>query len=514
MKIFRPTIAACLALLAGAQAKPIQFDFETPDSLDASKVRAYWFPRTAKDRRSPQHVSDLRRDSTKAISGRWSAKQSFVLDGTPYPSAGMGLMFPEAAVVDLQNLTSITLKVRSDRKRALRLSIASHATGYEAASDTGVGLGADIVSQDTVTTWTIRTERLAFPRWAGEVPSLTTAEILSEAFAIQITHSCGTDTCRLDAGWVQVDDVTLNGIDDANKEPSVGNCTGQGLLLSDFSTPPAKRNVLGGWWYAYTDSSSQDTSAHGSSLVRDTTGNWNASGWAPDTKNRTASVDFWLRRQTTYSGYAALETQLGSASKPLSLPGLHSISFRLDMSKGFPDTVSFVLFHAKKTAAQFQGGRDHQVKIPYSAGARTWCIDLDSLQQPDWVGLWKEPFTPDSLLALSWEVRLASMFRSGQVSMSLDSVTLYGWNPTGIANKARLAQPLRIQRNGGSLFLQRQEIDRSVRVRILLPDGRCVHDQDWAAGQSSLSLPLRGGLHLLQLQDGVHGSSIRPLPAL
>jgi hypothetical protein len=513
MKIFQLATIVCLGALAAVQAKPIQFDFETPDSLDASRVRAYWFPRTAKEKRSPLHVADLRRSSSKPIAGTWSAKLSFTLDGKPYPAAGMGLMFPEAAMVDLQSLTSIALKLRTDKKRSLRVSIASHAIGYESANDTGVGLGADIVSQDTLTSWTIRSERLSFPRWAGEVPALTSAEILAQTFAIQITTSCDSTNCNHDSGWIQVDDVILNGVDDAAKEPAPGNCTGEGLLLSDFATTPTKRNVLGGWWYAYTDSSSPDTSAHGSSLVRDTSGNWSASGWAPDPKTHKANADFWLQRQNTYSGYAALETQMGSQLQPMSFPGLHSISFRLDMRAGFPDTVPFVLFHAKKAAVEFQKGRDHQVKLPYHSGARTWCIDLDSLQQPDWVGLWKEPFTSDSLLALSWEVRLASMYRSGQVSIALDSIKLYGWNPTAIHGKARTTPQLHMKRSADRLYLQRSNTSPA-RVRILLPDGKCVREETWGTGESQLSIPLRGGFHLLQIVDDKRHSTIQAIPAL
>ena len=513
MKVFCNTLAALLILMALPEASPLQFTFESPDSIDGSRLNAYWFPRQASEQRSPLHAAKAWRDSVAPLSGSWNARLSFTLDGKPYPSAGIGFQFPEGASADLRSLTAIHIKLRADKKRTVRLSFTSRAAGYAAANDTGANLGYEGLVKDSTVTWNIAASKLAFPKWLSETPQISNEDILAQATAIQIATSCDSSVCSQDSGWIKIDSIALDGVDGAPPAPATGNCTeANGTLLSDFSTVPYKKNSLGGWWYSYTDSSSQDTSAHGSSLVFDSTGNWSSRGWLPDSKAHNAPVRFWLRRTHTYSGYAALETQLSALDSARSIPNLHSISFSLSMDQGIPDTASSVIFHAKKSGIAYQDGKDHQVRIPYRAGTTRWCIALDSLQQPDWVGLWKDPFTPDSLLAFTWEVRLASTLTSGHVGFTLDSVVLHSGTSTGISLKPSVAATsLRLIRTGAALALERTSLE-AAQVDLLSTDGRRLQRLDWPAGSSQLSLPPMHSVCIVRIVS-VKASSSLMLPA-
>lgn len=494
----------CLGLLSAAQAKPVQLDFETPDTVATpSALRAWWFPRQDAERKSPVHACQVKRDSVSPLSGNWSAKVAFVQDGTPYPSAGIGFQFPDGASVDLRALTSISLKLRTDRAREVRISIGSLLPDYAIANDTGVNLGYSIVVKDSLQDLTIPVALLSYPRWTDPEPAIERDAILSLASAIQVTTSCATKACDLDSGWIRIDDVILNGVDDAPPPPPAGRCDGSdGLMFSDFRTSPIKQNALGGWWYAYTDSSSSDPQAHGSSLFKDSSGTWNAKGWMPDAADHDAPAWFWLRRSNPYSGYGALETQLGlvaGAAKDLS--GLHSIGFRLDIPSDFPDSAVSLLFHAKKAGSAFRSGRDHQVRLPTVPGTTShWCLATDSLKQPDWVGLWKEPFTPDSLLTLSWELRLGSMDSSAVAGFTLDSVMFYGWNPTGISRLNASTHGLRWTSHGRSLRVRRST-SGDAELTIVSPTGQILLRTPWPDRVPYLEIPSSSSLRVLNVRS-------------
>jgi hypothetical protein len=505
--------ALCLGLFAATQAKPIQFPFESPDSLDASSLRAWWFPRQASERRSPAHQCTVKRDSIAALSGKWSAKVAFVLDGKPYPSAGIGFQFPEGASLDLRGLTNIRLKLRTDRPRKIRISIGSQVSEYAIANDTGVNLGYSVQVKDSLFDLTIPVNKLAYPQWARPEPPVSNGEVLSLASAIQITTS-GDSAAIKDSGWIKIDDIVLDGVDDAPPPPPVGRCQGsEGILLSDFATEPTKRNVFGGWWYAYTDSSSSDPLARGHSLFRDSSGNWATGGWMPNAASHDATASFWLRRGGPYSGYGALETQFApTAGEPRTLPGLHSVRFRVTIPQDFPDSQATLVYHVKKAGRDYQNGRDHQVLLPTTAGTSAWCIALDSLEQPDWVGLWKQPFTPDSLLTMSWEVRLGTVDTSTKASFTLDSVMLYGWKPTGIATRVPSQSTLRWSWQGKDLRLSRSTVE-AAEVTTHSASGQVLTRQDWPQGETSLTLPGSRTLRVLRVRTADRMETLL-LPAL
>lgn len=499
-----------LGLLSAVQAKPLQFSFESPDSLDASALRAWWFPRKDPERRSPQHTSSVLRDPAAPIAGNWSAKLSFVLDGKPYPSAGIGFQFPEGGAVDLREMTSLRIKLRCDKPRNLRVSLGSRVLAYSAANDTGVNLGVDIKAKDSLLDLSLPIERFAYPSWTSQEPASSHNEILSLVTAIQVTVS-GPLQDSLDAGWIKVDDIFLEGIDDAPPAPAAGNCEGTPVTLSDFTTEPAKRNAYGGWWYAYTDSTSDDSLARGSSLFLDSSGRWGISGWEPDRIGHNAPATFRLNRSGPYSGYGALETQFQpTAGEFRSIPGLHSIRFGVTIPQDFPDSLVTLGFHLRKAGREYRNGRDHQVRLPVTKGKSRWCLSLDSLEQPDWVGLWKAPFTPDSLLTVSWQVRLAAGASQAQASFILDSVQLYTARSQGIAS-ARFPHQFSWSRHGTGIRLQRSSL-QAAEVLVFDLSGRILEQHVWAAGDASLQLPGSRSLRLVQLRSTTVNSALT-LPA-
>jgi hypothetical protein len=503
--------ALLLGLTAAAQAKPLEFDFETPDSLNPAALRAWWFPKNDSDRRSPSHTCRILRDSTAPLDGKWDAKVSFVLDGSPYPSAGIGFQFPQGNSADLRSMTSLSIMLHADRSRAIRVSIGNPLPAYAAANDTGVNLGFDAVVKDSTVTLTVPVSSFAYPRWAAETPALATSDVLALANAIQVTTSCASDTCSLDSGWIKIDDVILQGVNDTPPDPPAGNCSGTGTAVSNFSTAPVKQNVFGGWWYTYTDSSSTDTLAHGHSLYMDSSGAWSVGTWWPDTAAHSAPANFWLRRGGPYSGYGDLETQFtADLSKPRDLPGLQSIRFRTTIPSSFPDSQVSLAFHMKKAGTAYASGRDHQVQLPTPSGTTSWCINLDSLQQPDWVGIWKLPFTPDSLLTMSWEVTLAAMDTAAVAGFTIDSVVVYGWDPTGIARSATSAAGLTLALRGNALVLRRPSTEAAT-LLVLSPAGAVLSRQVWPAGEATLEIPAAHALRIALLQSsGSHQRLLLP----
>lgn len=510
MTITTKIAALALGLSAASQAKPLQFSFESPDSLNASALRAWWFPRKDSERRSPQHVSSVLRDPSAALAGNWSAKLSFVLDGKPFPSAGIGFQFPEGGSVDLREMTTLRIKLRCDKPRNLRVSLGSRITAYSAANDTGVNLGVDIKAKDSLLDLSLPIERFAYPAWTTQEPAASRNEILSLVTAIQITIG-GSSEENANAGWIKIDDIVLEGIDDEPPTPPEGDCSGNGTVLSDFATAPAKRNLYGGWWYAYTDSTSDDPLARGSSLFKDASANWGISGWEPDQTHHNAPAAFHLVRGGPYSGYGALETQFQpTAGDFRSLAGLHSIRFGLTVPEDFPDSLVTLGFHIKKAGPEYRNGRDHQVRLPAPVGKSRWCLSLDSLEQPDWVGLWKTPFTPDSLLTVSWQVRLNAAASVAHASFTLDSVMLYTTSSQGIA-KGQVRGGLNWSRHGSQVRLQRTSLE-SAELTVLDLSGRVLEQHRWPAGERTILLAPSHSVRILHARSA-SGSFAQILPA-
>lgn len=495
-----------LVLIAAAVRADLLWTFDAPDLRPGGVggVYGYVYPSLSSPGKTPQHKASLSRIS----GGGAFARLEFQLDGAKFPSAGLGLMFDGAAPMDIRGLDSITLRLRTDRKRIVRLSLASTDSALRAAADDGVTFGRDTALGSDWTRWTIRASDLSWPYWITSRPPATREEALSQVFAVQFDIACEAKggICLQDAGFLELDDIRLHGVGGAWKDPPAGDCSGESLSIDAFASGPARQNDLGGWWYAYTDRSSSDSLALGRSRILNATQPDSAQTWVgPDPESRLARMNFALERWGVWSGYAAIETQLAppvnSIPQPRSYPGMKALSFQMGFESGFPEGLGGVVVHLRKSRRDFEGGRDHQVRIPWSPQERTWCLDLSGFKQPSFAE-WTEPFSTDSLLTLSFEVKLPPALSTASSGFHVRAIAFHGESETGVG--PRSARPLdRVSATATGWRLERaQPSSRPVSWRILDPHGRVVATGVLPAGRTVHELPATGpGLAVLQIQD-------------
>jgi len=508
--VFR-TLLLLLTVLAEVSRADLLWTFETYDARPGGQggVYGYVFPSASSPGQSARHRASLSRGPS---SDGWAATLAFDLDGPKYPSAGFGLMFESAAPVDLRALKTLTLRVRADRPRKVRLSLAPQDSVLKLAADTGVSFGRDTVVGTSWVDWTIQASDLAWPRWAAEVPSGSRDALLAQVFALQFDVGCETRSgvCLQDSGWLQVDDIHLGGVGGQWIAPPAGDCGGDARSIDAFASEPARQNDLGGWWYAYTDRSSLDTFARGASRVLNASNPDSAGSWSgPDLERQRADLVFGLRRVGVYSGYAAIETQLAPPVKDVpqarSYPNLASLSFRIGFDRGFPEALGGVVVHLRKAGRAFLNGRDHQVPIPRDSVERVWCLDLASFQQPSW-SEWIEPFTPDSLLALSFEVRLPSSLDSASSGFHVGEIAFHDQKGAGVGPRSSGSRDrLRATPTGWELLRDGSE---AASWRVLDPSGRELASGRVDAGTSRIAVPATGrGLAFLRV-TGRSGSAV------
>jgi len=504
--VIRTLLTSLILLVAGARAD-LRWTFDTPDLRPGGVggVYGYIYPSPSSPGKTARHTASLVRVAT---SGSWVAHLGFQLDGAKFPSAGLGLMFDDAAPLDLRGLDSISLRLRADRRRVVRLSLASTDSTLQAAADDGVTFGRDTTLSTEWTTWTLRKGDLSWPYWITSLPPATREEALAQVFAVQFDIACEAKggVCALDSGYLELDDVRLHGVGGVWEEPLVGDCSGDEVSIDDFASGPARQNDLGGWWYAYTDRTSADPFAVGRSRILNASQPDSAPTWVgPDAESRLARMNFALERAAVWSGYAAIETQLAppvnSLPQPRSYPGMTSLSFQIGFEEGFPDALGGVVVHLRKSRKDFEGGRDHQVRLPWSAQERSWCLDLSGFQQPSFAE-WVEPFSTDSLLTLSFEVKLPPSLGAATSGFFVRDIAFHGGSGTGVVRRPGLSSDrVRATATGWRLVRSRPA---SVQVpwRMLDPDGRVVASGAVPAGRSSFDLPAAGsGLTVLQVQD-------------
>ena len=506
-----------LAVAAGLVHADLAWNFAQVDSRPGGTggVYAYAYPSDSSGKHSSAHTAALSR--VEDASGH-AALLHFVLDGARYPSAGFALMFSETQPLDLRGLTGIRLHLSSDRARKVRISLTSRIPAYKAAFDTGVSLGRDIRSTPSGTLVELGPEDLTWPPWAtdADIPNVGDLDVLATTWAIQLNISCeeSSGKCDQDSGWLRLDSLRLLGVGTDWLAPGEGDCTGDSVSFSDFSGPVPKRDGLGGWWYAYTDANSSDTSARGFSRILSAPDTTDPSSWGPDSAGNRAHAAFRLVKGGSYSGYADIEAQLHApdpADRPVAtnLPGLKAISFDLAFDPDFPSSLGGITFHAKKAGKLFSGGKDHQIRLPFLAQPRRWCIDFDSLAQPAWTS-WV-PFSSDSLLALNWEVKLQDNSAEASGGFSLSGVKLWS---SSVGVKLRPTGGWSIRRLGDFVELVRPYASshESVRVELLDASGRVAASRHADPGSTLIRLPSPASRMLWARISGHSGIKAIPVP--
>ena len=502
----RPFLIGLALLGARSAHADMAWNFLAEDVRPGSNggIYAYVYPKQGAGR-TESHAATLQRE---VVGGVPNAKLRFNLDGTKYPSAGFGLMFPEAKALDMSGIQAIRLHLSSDSPRQVRLSLASADSAFRNASDTGVSLGIDTVVTREGVDWVIPRSSLRWPPWAGTSPGAA-ADVFRSTFAIQLNVTCESTAgkpgaCSNDSGWVVLDSLRIVGQVGAWPAPPQGSlCGGDSVDVSRFGDDSPKRNGFGGWWYTFTDRSSQNEEAKGASQVYsvfdpDTA---LAGAWRPDSLGERAYVWFHLRREAVYSGFIGLETQFGEPvddkTAPYTMPDLAAISFDLEFG-AFPSALGGISFHVKKAGRYFENGQEHQIRLPYDSVPKRWCIDLDKLTQPVKPSL---RFEPESLLTMSWEVKLQGVESSAVGEFSIRNVRAHQKPRPGVVWAPR-SRRVDVRRIAEGILVERPERGMEAQIALVDVQGRVLERARLPAGTTQALLKVKyAGLAWVSYQD-------------
>lgn len=500
--------------LAGLSMADLSWSFSSYDQRPGAigGVYGYVYPATGAGQSSKHHALLGRSDTT----GNPVAKMRFHLDGRDFPGAGFGLMFDDAVSLDARSMSRVHVRIRADRTRKVRFSLAPSDSLLKVAADTGVTFGRDTIIGADWVDWTIQAGDLSWPRWAT-APAVTRETLLAKVFALQFDVGCEAKDgiCKDDSGSVEIDDLELIGAGGRWTDPDAGDCSAETTWIDRFEAGNPKQNDVGGWWYAYTDRTSEDPSAIGESDVLNATEPDSADTWVGPDRDSGASLRFRLVRKSVYSGYATIETQLAQPndeSKPMSrsYTGARAISFQLSFDRDFPASLGGVVVHLRRKGRFFESGRDHQIQIPFGEASRRWCLDLASFKQPTW-SQWIEPFSPESLLVASFEVRLPSGLDSASSGFRVSQIALHGVDVTAVRVRASREAGRLVRTSGGWTWTGSTSAAHARAWAVRDPSGRILSYGTVAAGASTIAVP--GGFSGIAflVVEGPGGGSFRLL---
>ncbi len=510
-----------LALVwAGSANADLVWNFQSADTRPGSVngIYAYYYPNPADSasQKTPSHTASLWRDASGAAP---KAVLDFVLDGEDYPSAGFGLMFPEAKPLDLREMKSVRLHLSSSEPRHVRVSLAADIKEYREASSQGISMGLDTLVGPEGLDLEIQKAQFLFPTWATEEEYPTSLEAAFAAtFGIQLNVSCESraplGVCANDSGRLILDSLRIVGVGGAWPTPANGTgCFGDSSEVSQFLADNPKKNGLGGWWYAFTDANAGDTASRGNSRILSAVDTTKAGTWRPDSIGDRAFMRFRLDRVASYSGFMGLETQFGPTddsgrTQAHTLPDLASVGFDVEYGD-FPSELGGISFHVKKAGRHFKGGQEHQIRLPHDAKPKRWCIDLSKLEQPSWV----KPqlrFEPESLLTMSWEAKLQGVESSAVGEFSIRNVRIYRNNGVGVRHAVRGVRFF-AKREASGVRIERLDARNPAVATLVDARGRVLGRLELAAGmRQGTILSAFTGLGWIHLRDA-SGSQVVPV---
>lgn len=510
-----------LALIgAGSANADLVWNFQSADTRPGSVngIYAYYYPNPldSGSKKTPAHTATLWRDAT---GGTPKAVLDFVLDGEDYPSAGFGLMFPEAKPLDLREMKSVRLHLSSSKPRHVVVSLAVDIKEYRDASSKGISMGLDTLVGPEGLDLEIPKSQFLFPTWANDDEYPTSLEAAFAAtFGIQVNVSCENKldegVCSNDSGRLILDSLRIVGVGGAWPTPANGiGCFGDSSEVSQFTATNPKKNGLGGWWYAFTDANAGDTASRGSSRILSAADTAKAGTWRPDSLGNRAFMRFRLERLASYSGFMGLETQFGPTddsgrTKPYSLPDLASVGFDVEYGD-FPAELGGISFHVKKAGRHFKGGQEHQIRLPHDAKPKRWCIDLSKLEQPSWVKPQLQ-FEPESLLTMSWEAKLQGVESSAAGEFSIRNVRIYRNNGVGVRPVVRGVRFF-AKRETRGVLIERLDARTSAVATLVDARGKVLGRLELAEGaRQGRILSTFSGLGWIQVRDA-HGSQVVPV---
>lgn len=370
-------------------------------------------------------------------------------------SANTGIIQPITPnwdVKDLTGLTSISFDVRITSGKLKQFKVGLNSDAYSKSElNAGTTLIAQSLSDGIVaptkkmtfslssTSWqtiTLTKENFGYSKWNGSNPAVNWEQAIKKLKAIQFSPETDYTSSGIGAtgGTVtmEVKNIVLKGVDAIPLVKGVG-CTGTPFTLADASVDASKKNMQGGYWYGFTDTSS--VQKDNDSAVGD-------SRWAPEEEglqfdetgfhfsanlNKTVAGTYHK-----YAGWAAIGTgfKLDGEDAYVPLPNFKAAEFTITGATLSP-LVDGINFKVELNGVTVDA--THQVMIPSRqlTGTAKICVDAESLAQPGWHE-GNIDFDPSiGVGKFSWEVKIADQGNSSITSapgqkFTVDKVKLYG----------------------------------------------------------------------------------------
>lgn len=372
-------------------------------------------------------------------------------DGTAGYSANVGLILPiqrDWSEKNLTGITSISFDVRLSAKPTEGLGVSLSSPGYGKYNDEGKTHGrllapAVLPAAGVWKTFTIPIEDFTPPSWwtpEADFPSLDS--ILKVVKALQFSPKtlysangtqngtactkCVTPTTP--EVVMELRNVTLGMPGESPVNPPNLGCEDTKVRVLENFIDGDATNLLGGSWYAYSDTSSfaakAGDSARGTSTVATAiTGGDAISGELGFMKisaglHKTVPGAFAWR---PYAGWASISTDFGEGLD-VTARGLTGISFQLRLLRAGA-RVDGIRFKAHLRSVGDEVA--HSVLIPNRQVdpdapefSTRVCVRPEDLRQPSWA-VTKAPFTPAGLHRLTWEVKIADQINPAITSDSV-----------------------------------------------------------------------------------------------
>jgi hypothetical protein len=527
-----------------------------------------------------------------------SVKNGGSADSAYKPAVGILLPITQAwDIKDLHKATALTFQAKSlTAKLPLEVHISSKVYSADVATVSGQLVATVDSLKTTYTAYTVKLpSALSFPTWVdGNCAALTGADACADlGLNVWKNHLVSGDTnniaehvealgftTNLDGSWtgsgyslptnaasantLYIKDVVVVGV--SKYEDVAGkNCSGSysSITLDDFATTnpttgktrkKTEPNYLGGYWYVFTDSSTNATklasdSATGASAVVLADG---VTKWYPTVGTGavlTANLEkditgnaFLYRR---YAGWADIGTNLAPLPYQLldnpddtvadfadlvSGNTLQAIQFDLYAGAAAGASIDTALIKRivfKVAKASVGDSVPYQINIPVSqaigtnnAGGLGICVDVTALAQPSWYtsknGV--TAFTANDLTKLNWEIIIedqkdATIHTSLNNTIAISNVKLFGIDATdGIKSTKSSSSSALKATYGSSLVLTYSVPGTTANIDVVRLDGSKVASFQAAAKATNLSLPvsLSHGNYLVT----VRGNSSRLVSAL
>lgn len=521
------TIATGALLASGVHADWVISNYPTP-TTDSHTVKEDYGPTTFANAASTVNL-------TVPVANELALTGSFASDGTVGYTANIGVIHPLTPSWDIKSLVGLTaiefeLKISAKPTEGVGVSISSPGYGKynnEGKTHSFVFLPSVLPAANTWKTMTVPLQSLQPPSWwtpEDDFPDIDS--ILKVVEAIQFSpktkysgdgteangNPCKTCVTPTTTGSVvmTIRNIKLVGVTSTSLiNPEGFGCEGPSFVLEDFEDGDAQ-NALMGYWYGYSDTSSDATrlldSARGSSTVSFqpvslVDGGPYATFGAGLNKNIAGSTFAWR----PYAGWAAIGTGFEGDNVVLG-SDLTAIEFTLRVTK--PGTyVEGINF--KVSVPGVEDAKTHFALIPnrqIDAASpevtTTVCVRPEDLKQPSWV---KPPvaFNPAKISKLAWEAKIADQksptIAKDSVSYLISSVKLHG-STEFIVNANRRAAKAAFRAIYANGAISVQGLSGYNTLSIVTPSGKTLSSFDAKLGSKQVKLD-RGTYFLVARGD-------------